>query len=148
MRRVISKVLLGSSSALLIFGGALHALAFFSKSSAAIDKAAVSPFFASELKGLWLTDSTTLIAVGVMLALAMLRSSTPPLLKLSIILLSSIPAATAAVLYWFLGGFFAAHLLMVAAALAVLAALLMQGSHPAAAQLRAGFGPRAPRSFL
>jgi len=131
MRRVMSKVLLGSSSALLIFGGALHALAFFSKSSATIDKAGVSPFFASELKGLWFTDSTTLIAVGLILALAMLRSSTPPLLKLSIILLSSIPAATAAVLYWFLGGFFAAHLLMAAAALAVLAALLMQGTQPA-----------------
>jgi hypothetical protein len=134
MRRVISKVLLGSSSALLIFGGALHALAFFAKSSAAIDKAAVSPFFASELKGLWLTDSTTLIAVGLILALSMLRSSTPPLLKLSIILLSSIPAATAAVLYWFLGGFFAAHLLMAAAAMAVFAALLMQGTQPAAAR--------------
>jgi hypothetical protein len=113
-------------------------LAFFAKSSAAIDKASVSPFFASELKGLWLTDSTTLIAVGLILALSMLRSSTPPLLKLSIILLSSIPAATAVVLYWFLGGFFAAHLLMAAAALAVFAALLMQGTQPAAARSPAG----------
>jgi hypothetical protein len=137
MRRVMSKLLLGSSSALLIFGGALHALAFFAKSSTTIDKAGVSTFFASELKGLWLTDATTLIAVGLILALAMLRSSTPPLLKVSIILLASIPAATAAVLYWFLGGFFAAHMLMAAAALAVLAALLMQGQ-PAAPRLPAG----------
>jgi hypothetical protein len=66
----------------------------------------------------------------------MLRSSTPPLLKLGIILLAAIPAATAALLYAFLGGFFAAHRLASAAALAVLAALLMEGAAPSTMPLK------------
>jgi hypothetical protein len=122
MRNLFPRALLALSSAILIFGGVMHGIAFARKAAAALDASGLPTFFSNELKVLWLADSTTLIAVGVAYAVAAVypRMVPPP----AILLFSAIPAATMFLLYGLLGAFYAAHLLGAAILTAVVAALL------------------------
>src|SRR5438132_13600270 len=109
-----ARVLLAVSACVFAFGSAMHAIAFATKAAPEIERAAVPQFFGAELKGLWLTDSTTLLAVGVLCAVIAARpmiASRPV-----VMLLALLPASTAVVLYVFLGGLCAAQLLMAASA--------------------------------
>jgi len=114
--------LLSLSSAILIFGGAMHALAFVKKTASAIGSANIAPFLASELKVLWLADSTTLISIGIFFAFIAMKPSVAS--RFVVILVATVPAATTVLLYGFLGSFYAAHMLAAASAMAIAAALL------------------------
>jgi histidine ammonia-lyase len=112
---------LGVSAALLLFGGAVHTLAF-KKAVAAVAASDLAPFFGKALKGLWLIDSTMLITLAIVFGLIAVQ----PVMASSVVvaLLTLMPAVVAILLYCFIGAIMPAHLLVVAAALGFAAALL------------------------
>ena len=126
MNSRVPRVLLSLSSAILIFGGAMHALAFVKKAASAIGSANIAPFLASELKVLWLADSTTLISIGIFFAFIAMKPSAAS--RFVVILVATVPAATTVLLYGFLGSFYAAHMLAAASAMAIAAALLTEAT--------------------
>src|SRR6266567_6931038 len=118
MTNRISRLLLATSSAILLFGGAVHTLAF----QKAVAASNLAPFFGKVLKGLWLIDSTMLFTLAVVFGLIAAR----PVMASGVIvaLLALIPAITAVLLYCFIGPIMPAHLLVIASGLAFLAGLL------------------------
>ena len=123
-----ARLLLALSAAIFAFGAAMHALAYRATASAQIENANVPAFLGRELKGLWLTDSTTLAAMALLCAFVAARPDAAS--GYFVMLLSLVPAATAAVLYVFLGGFYAAHMLMAASAMVFVAGLLLPSRNP------------------
>ena len=121
MANSLSRIFLGVSAALLLFGGAVHTLAF-KKAVAAVGASDLSPFFGKALKGLWLIDSTMLITLAIVFALIAVR----PLMASSVVvaLLTLMPAIVAILLYCFIGAIMPAHLLVVVAVLGFAAAVL------------------------
>src|SRR5437667_11313794 len=121
MTNRISRLLLATSSAILLFGGAVHTLAF-QKAVAAVAASDLAPFFGKALKGLWLIDSTMLITLAIVFGLIAVQ----PVMASSVVvaLLTLMPAVVAILLYCFIGAIVPAHLLVVAAALGFAAALL------------------------
>jgi hypothetical protein len=121
MTNFLSRLFLGISAALLLFGGAVHALAF-KKALAAVAASDLAPFFGKALKGLWLIDSTMLITLAIVFGLIAVQ----PVMASSVVvaLLTLMPAVVAILLYCFIGAIMPAHLLVVAAALGFTAALL------------------------
>jgi hypothetical protein len=115
----LARLLVGAASALLAFGGVMHALAFPLADEAA---ASLPAFFAGSLRLLWLADSAVMLTLAMAFALSALRAGAAS--RLMIAVLSVIPLATAALVYVFLGAFFAGHLLAASGALALLGSLL------------------------
>ena len=130
MRQVMFRFLLGLAAAIFGFGGVVHAKAYFAKALPGLDGSNLPSFMADEFKVLWLADSTTLIAIALLLAYLVLRPSAAD--RTAVMLLALLPAATAALLYVFLGGFYAAHLLMAASAMVFAGALTLQSSRTTA----------------
>jgi hypothetical protein len=130
MRARIARVLLSLSSITLLFGGLMHALAFVRKAAPALNASHLPAFFVAELKSLWLADSTTLIAVGVIYAVAAIVPRAIP--GLVLLLVSAVPAGTTLLIYGFLGGFYAAHLLAASTLMASGAGLLRMFDAPRA----------------
>jgi hypothetical protein len=102
------------AAVLLLFGAAMHTLAF-PRTMAAATASNLPGFFSQSLKALWLIDSVTLIVLGVVFALVAVR----PALASGIVvaLVALVPLGTAILLYTFLGWFIPAHLLLLAGAL-------------------------------
>ena len=100
----------------------MHAAAYAAVAGPAIAKACLSPFLASELKALWLADTTTLIGLACVTGLLVLRPHAAG--RALTILLATIPAGTTALVYRFVGPFYAAHLLLAACIMVVASALL------------------------
>jgi hypothetical protein len=122
VRAVLSRALAAGAALIFAFGGVMHAVAYVAVAGPAIAKAALSPFLASELKALWLADTTTLIGLACVTGLLVLRPQVAsPVL---IVLLATIPAGTTALVYRFVGPFYAAHLLLAACVMLVASALL------------------------
>jgi hypothetical protein len=121
MTNLLSRLLLAASSAILLFGGAVHTLAF-KKAVAAIAASNLAPFFGKALKALWLIDSTMLITTALIFGLVAVRPAMVS--RVFVVLVSLSPALTAILLYSFIGAIMPAHLLVIASALAVSAALL------------------------
>jgi hypothetical protein len=121
MTSSLSRLFLAASAAVLLFGGAVHTLAF-KKAVAAVSASNLAPFFAKALKALWLIDSTMLITSAIIFGVIAVR----PVLASSVIvaLLALMPAVVAVLLYSFIGAIMPAHLLVIAAGLAFAAALL------------------------
>jgi hypothetical protein len=121
MTNRISRLLLATSSAIRLFGGVVHTLAF-QKAVAAVAVSNLALFFGKTLKGLWLIDSTMLLTLAVAFGLIAAR----PVMASGVIvaLLALIPAITAVLLYCFIGPIMPAHLLVIASGLAFLAGLL------------------------
>ena len=121
MANSLSRIFLGASAALLLFGGAVHTLAF-KKGAAAIAASDLAPFFGKSLKGLWLIDSTMLITLAIVFGLIAVR----PVMASSVVvaLLTLMPAVVAILLYCIIGAIMPAHLLVVVAVLGFAAALL------------------------
>src|SRR5882724_956843 len=121
MTNRISRLLLATSSAILLFGGVVHTLAF-QKAVTAVTASDLAPFFGKALKGLWLIDSTMLITLAIVFGLIAVQ----PVMASSVVvaLLTLMPAVVAILLYCFIGAIMPAHLLVVAAALGFAAALL------------------------
>jgi hypothetical protein len=121
MTNLLSRLLLAASSAILLFGGAVHTLAF-KKAVAAVAASNLAPFFGNALKALWLIDSTMLITTALIFGLVAVRPAMVS--RVFVVLVSLSPALTAILLYSFIGAIMPAHLLVIASALAVSAALL------------------------
>ena len=111
------RFLLGSAALLSALGGAIHAAAF-RKATIALGASNLPGFYAGSAKGLWLSDSATLLILAAVFAILALRPSLAS--QQVVMLIALIPAATAVMLYAFLGNFFAGHLLLVIATLASL----------------------------
>ena len=121
MNNLLSRLLLAASSAILLFGGAVHTLAF-KKAVAAVAASNLAPFFGKALKALWLIDSTMLITTALIFGLVAVRPAMVS--RVFVVLVSLSPALTAILLYSFIGAIMPAHLLVIASALAVSAAFL------------------------
>jgi hypothetical protein len=121
MTNSLSRLFLAVSAAVLLFGGAVHTLAF-EKAVAAVSVSDLAPFFGKALKALWLIDSTMLITSGIIFGVIAVR----PVMASSVVvaLLALMPAVVAALLYSFMGAIMPAHLLVIAAGFAFVAALL------------------------
>jgi hypothetical protein len=121
MTNLLSRLLLAASSAILLFGGAVHTLAF-KKAVAAVAASNLAPFLGNALKALWLIDSTMLITTALIFGLVAVRPAMVS--RVFVVLVSLSPALTAILLYSFIGAIMPAHLLVIASALAVSAAFL------------------------
>src|SRR5256712_14051415 len=121
MHSLLSRLLLAASAALLLFGGAVHALAY-KKAVAAVATSNLAAFYAQALKGLWLIDSATLVTLAI--AFGVLAPRPPLASGLVIALLPLIPPATAALLYYLIGPSPPAHLLLFASTLSFSGAAL------------------------
>jgi hypothetical protein len=117
-----SRILFGLAALIFALGGGLHALAFATKASAAIGASSVAPFMASELKALWLCDSTTLVGLALLFGFLAVRGGGAS--RAAILLVALIPAGTTAMIYGFLGAFYAAHLLAAATLMVVIAGFM------------------------
>jgi peptidoglycan/LPS O-acetylase OafA/YrhL len=131
----ISRLLLAAAAAIFAFGGAMHAAAYAAKARPGIDASNLPAFLGAELKVLWLADSTTLVALA--LVIGFIAAKPASVAKAVIMLLAIIPAATAVLLYFFLGPFYPGHLLLVASVMVFVAGLVMpardSGSEPVGA---------------
>jgi hypothetical protein len=121
MANSLSRIFLAASAVLLLFGGAVHTLAF-KKAVAAAAGSDLAPFFSKALKGLWLIDSTMLITLAIVFGLIAVRPVMAS--RVVVALLTLMPAVVAVLLYCFIGAIMPAHLLVVVAALGFASALL------------------------
>ena len=122
MTRNIPRLLYALSATIFGFGGLMHALAYARKALPDIAASNLTPFFQAELKGLWLCDSTTLVALAILFGFLAVKPAAAS--RTLVLLIALVPAGTIFVLYTFLGAFYAAHLLLAATAMVVLASLL------------------------
>ena len=118
----LARILLVLAALLLAGGGAVHALAF-RKALAVIVGSNLPVFYANSLKALWLSDATTLIAVGVFYLFAAARPVIAS--RAAILLVALVPVATAILIYLFVGNFLPGHILVAASVLAAFAAFLL-----------------------
>ena len=125
----ISRTLLVLAALLLAGGGIVHALAF-RKALIVIAGSNLPAFYANACKGLWLSDATTLIAVGLFYLFVAARPGAAG--RTAILLVTLVPLATAILLYTFLGNFLPGHILIAASVLASAAAFGSRRSAPAA----------------
>jgi hypothetical protein len=114
------RALLALAALILIGGALLHASAFGQVSAGVAGAPDLKPVLGNALKALWLADSTTLISVGLVLILIVLRPAHAT--AAAIALLALIPGFTAVFLYQFLGFSAPAHLMLAATALIILGA--------------------------
>jgi hypothetical protein len=117
-----SRILLALAVLIFGFGAAMHAYAYFAKTSWEITASNLRPLLASEFRVLWLADSTTLSAMAVVCAFLTIRPTAAS--GTVVALLALVPAATTALLYGFLGPFYAGHLLLVGSIMTLLAGVL------------------------
>jgi hypothetical protein len=122
MTRMLPRLLYAASAAIFAFGSFAHAAVFFLKAGAGIGASNLSPLLQSELKGLWLCDSTTLAALAAVFFYLAARPQAAN--RTLVILVALVPAGTTLVLYVFMGAFYAAHMLLAATAMAITANLL------------------------
>jgi hypothetical protein len=121
MTKRLQRFLLGFTALLLTVGGLMHATAF-KKTLSVLGDGNLPPFYTESFKVLWLSDSTTLIAVGIIFAFIAARPSVAT--RSVIVLLALVPAAISVLLYIFMGNFFPAHILAVASVCAVCGGLI------------------------
>jgi hypothetical protein len=124
----IPRLLLATAAAIFAFGGAMHAAAYTAKALPSIGSSNLPPFLGAEIKVLWLADSTTLIALALVLGFIAAKPTSAT--KAVVMLLAVVPAATTALLYIFLGPFYAGHLLLAASAMVFVAGLIMPAAWP------------------
>ena len=119
----IPRLLLATAAAILAFGGVMHAAAYTAKALPSINGSNLAAFLGAEFKVLWLADSTTLVALA--LVIGFIAAKPASVAKAVIMLLAAIPGATAVLLYFFLGAFYAGHLLLAASVMVFVAGLVM-----------------------
>ena len=121
MLSTLARTLLAVAAFILIASSLLHASAF-GKVTDGIAASGLSPVLGNAYRALWMADSTTSAAVGLLAALFAGRPAlaAPPV----ILLLALIPAFTAVFVYRFLGPYPPGHLMAVTTVLMVAAALL------------------------
>lgn len=129
MNSSIPRLMLAASAAIFAFGGVMHAVAYSAKALYSINGSNLSPFLASEIKVLWLADTTTLI--GLALVFGFIAAKPTTVTRIVIVMLAVIPAGTTLLLYLFLGPFYAGHMLLAACAMVVISGLLMPATNTA-----------------
>jgi hypothetical protein len=117
----LSRWLLFVAAVLLLFGAAMHTVAF-PRTVTAATASNLPIFFSQSLKALWLIDSVTLIVLGTAFALVAVRPALAFGMMLALVAL--VPLGTAILLYAFLGSFIPAHLLLLAGALSFAAGVM------------------------
>lgn len=122
MTRIVPRVLYATAATIFAFGSLAHAAVYFRKAGADIGASSLAPFAQTELKALWLCDSTTLFALAIIFFCLAARPAGASRTLVSLIAL--VPAGTTFLLYVFLGAFYAAHLLLAAIAMILVAAFL------------------------
>jgi peptidoglycan/LPS O-acetylase OafA/YrhL len=126
MKSRIPRLLLATSAAIFAFGAAMHAIAYVANAQRSISGSNLPRFLVSELKVLWLSDSTTLMALA--LAFGLIAAKPASASKAMIMLLAIVPAAITVLLYAFLGPFYPGHMLLAASAMVFVAGILMPAS--------------------
>ncbi|HUO91466.1 MAG TPA: hypothetical protein VMU22_01020 [Rhizomicrobium sp.] len=112
MTRIVPRMLYAAAATIFLFGGLAHAAVYFRKAGADIGTSSLKLFTQTELKALWLCDSTTLSALAILFFYLAARPTSADRAVVSLIAL--VPAGTTFLLYAFLGAFYAAHLLLAA----------------------------------
>lgn len=120
MTRNISRLLYALAATIFLLGSLAHAAVYFRKAGADIGASGLKLFMQTELKALWLCDSTTLFALAIVFFYLAARPTGASRTLVSLIAL--VPAGTTLLLYAFLGAFYAAHLLLAAIAMILVAA--------------------------
>ena len=121
--KTLSRILLGFSALLFLFGAWVHTSAF-GKVSAAIAKSDLQEFFGQGFKTLWLMDSAVQIILATFFILVAIR---PPIASRWVtVLVALIPLTTAMLVYYFIGNFIAGHLFLTASVAAILGGLLLR----------------------
>jgi hypothetical protein len=117
----LARTLLAVAAFILIGSALLHASAY-GKVDAGISASGLSPLLGNAYRALWMADSTTAGAVGLLAAVFAARPAlaTPAV----ILLLALIPACTGVFVYRYLGRFPPGHLMAMATVLMVVAALV------------------------
>ena len=125
MTSPLARTLLAAAALILIGSALLHASAY-GRVSSAVAASGLTPLLGNAYRALWLADSTTCIAVGIVAAMLAFRPTlaTPVI----VLVLALIPAATAVFVYHFLGAFPPGHLMITATALMVAAAGVSRGN--------------------
>lgn len=127
----LARVILLLASIILATGSVIHAMAF-TAAQAAADQSAMLPFFKAALKGLWLSDSGSSLALAPIFVWIAThpRAATRGL----VVALGLLPLASAAAIYATMGGFFAGHLMLVIGTMTMAAGLLWSGSNESGAR--------------
>jgi len=123
--RHLPRVLLAAAAAIFAFGSVMHAIAYES-SLARVQATGLPRFLVTELRVLWLADSSTLLAAAIIfgyLAAKPAAASRP-----FIALIALVPLGTTVLLYALLGPFYAGHMLLAACAMIFVAAALLPAS--------------------
>src|SRR5260370_15339537 len=93
MLRRIPSLLLVFASLPLTVGGFSHAVAFFSRTLAAIAQSNLPPFYGNSLKLLWLADSSTMFILAAIFGLIAARPAVAS--RPVVLLVALLPPATA-----------------------------------------------------
>jgi hypothetical protein len=125
----ISRILFILAALLLAGGGVVHAAAFRG-ALPAFAASRLLPFYANASKALWLSDATTLIAVGLFCLYLAVRPEAAS--RAAILLVALIPLATAILIYGFIGSFLPGHILIAASLLVAAGAFAKPSAAPAA----------------
>ena len=102
---MFARLLLVLAVLLLLFGTAMHGLAF-PRAEAAVAGSNLPAFFGASLKAFWLNDCADMLILAALLSLFAWRPQMTG--RATLVLLALLPAAIGALLYVFLGAFFAA----------------------------------------
>ena len=119
--RFAPRLLLAFSSLCLVAGGAVHALAF-PKAAIVADRSNLPAFFSGALKGLWLCDSITSVALAM--AFGSIAAFPGMTSRSLVVLLALAPLAFAAAIFATMGNFFAGHLMLLAGTAALMGGAL------------------------
>jgi hypothetical protein len=110
-------------------GGVLHSLAFPTAAGVA-NRSNLPELFVAAFKGLWLSDSATLLGLALVFGFMAIRphSVTRPLA----VLLGLVPLACALSIYSTMGNFFAGHILLFSSGAVLLGGALLRQKPPGA----------------
>ena len=110
-------------------GGYLHSISF-PKAAGVLSRSNLPDLFAAAFKGLWLSDSATLLGLALVFGFMALRphSVTRPLT----LLLGLVPLACALCIYSTMGNFFAGHILLLSGSAVLLGGALQRERQPSA----------------
>jgi hypothetical protein len=118
--KLLSRILLGFSAIVFVFGAYIHTSAF-DRMSDAVAKSGLLPFFGNGFRTLWLMDSAVQIALALVFAIVAIKPNAAT--RAVVILIALVPLSTAVFIYHFIGNFIGGHIFLAGGLAAVLGAL-------------------------
>jgi hypothetical protein len=119
--KVVSRILLGFSAIIFLFGAWIHTSAF-GRMSAGVAKSDLPAFLGNGFRTLWLQDSVIQIVFAILFAFVAIRPSAAT--KPIVVLIALIPLTTAAFIYHFIGNFIGGHIFLAGGLAAIVGALV------------------------